>query len=186
MPSGFIVKLNLGFRTAIIARNPASFLSNNSTRLSVRRSFGALSMAASSPKPVFGDVYIDDMITTCGNGLEFSKPSGVFFTDKSRATCLKANMRMRKGELPNSRLVCGYSSFDAIRSGEMNNFVFGPLLKNFHTMPSLQFSAGAARDVSFEGNSREEQLANSTVVSGLYVFSSSVCSGYLRFVVIYF
>ncbi|KAJ9177144.1 hypothetical protein P3X46_012390 [Hevea brasiliensis] len=160
MPSGFLVKLNFGFTTAIIARNSASLLSNNPARFSVKRSLGAYSMAASSSKPVFGDVHIDDIITTCGNVLEFSKPSGVYFADRSRATCLKASMRMRNGELPNSRLICGYSSFDA------SNFVLGPFSKNFHTMPSSQFSAGAARDVSFDGNSREEQLGNSTVVSG--------------------
>ncbi|KDP31794.1 hypothetical protein JCGZ_12255 [Jatropha curcas] len=124
-------------------------------------------MAASGSKAVFGDTYIDDMITTCGNGLDFSKPSGVFFADRSRASCLKASVRMRNGELPNSRLVCGYSSFDAIiGSSNLNGFVAGPSLKNFHTLSSAKLSAGAARDVSFDGNSREEQLGNSTMVSG--------------------
>ncbi|XP_012079067.1 probable protein phosphatase 2C 80 [Jatropha curcas] len=166
MPSGFLVKLNLGFRTLIIARNSA-FSLNNPTQLSVRRSLSGYSMAASGSKAVFGDTYIDDMITTCGNGLDFSKPSGVFFADRSRASCLKASVRMRNGELPNSRLVCGYSSFDAIiGSSNLNGFVAGPSLKNFHTLSSAKLSAGAARDVSFDGNSREEQLGNSTMVSG--------------------
>lgn len=168
MPSGFLVKLNLGVRTSIIARKSASLLSNPTKLNSVGRSFGGYSMAASGSKAVFGDAFIDDMITTCGNGLDFSKPNGVFFEDRSRASCIKASVRMRNGELPNSRLVCGYSSFDAIRrsSSNLNNFVAGPLLKNSHTLSSVKFSAGAARDVSFDGNSREEQLANSTMVSG--------------------
>ncbi|EEF37237.1 probable protein phosphatase 2C 55 [Ricinus communis] len=175
MPSGFLVKLNLGFRTAAIARDSASLLPKSS-RFSVRRYLSRYSMAASGSKAVFGDVYIDDMITNCGNGLEISKPSGVFFADRSRASCLKASIRMRNGELPNSRLVCGYSSFDAIRrTGQLNYFGVGPLLKNLHTLSSMQFSAGAAPDVSFDGNPHEEQLTNSMVSSQTLKLLSGSC-----------
>ncbi|XP_065875266.1 probable protein phosphatase 2C 80 [Euphorbia lathyris] len=159
MPSGFFVKLNLGFRTALITRNSSSSLFNPSN-FSVRRSLGGYSMAASGSKPVLNDIHVDDIITTCGNGLDFSKPSGAFFADGSRANCLKSSVRMINGELPKSRLVCGYSR----KVGFLNNFGSRPLLKNFNTLSSLQF--GAARDMSFDGNSKEEQPVNSTLVSG--------------------
>ncbi|KAG6773948.1 hypothetical protein POTOM_021293 [Populus tomentosa] len=124
-------------------------------------------MAASSSKAVFGDVHIDDMIAICGNGLEFSKPSAVFFSDRSRSSCLKSSVKMRNRELPNSRLVCGNFMLDAMRgNGKANNLVVGTLLKNLYSSSSVCFSAGAAQDVSFDGNSREEQVVDSTVVSG--------------------
>ncbi|XP_050205941.1 probable protein phosphatase 2C 55 [Mercurialis annua] len=163
MPTGLFVKLNLGF-----ARNSASLLSNCS-HFSPRRYLSSYSMAASSSKAVFGngDVYFDDMVTTCGNGLEGSKPSSVFFVDRSRASCGKVGMRMRNRQVSDSRLVCGYSSFDAIRrSGSSDSFVVAPLSRNLYTLCSMQLSVKAARDVSFDGVSREEQLTNSTMVSG--------------------
>ncbi|KAJ6929985.1 protein phosphatase 2C 80 isoform X2 [Populus alba x Populus x berolinensis] len=124
-------------------------------------------MAASSSKAVFGDVHIDDMIAICGNGLEFSKPSAVFFSDRSRSSCLKSSVKMRNRELPNSRLVCGNFMLDAMRgNGKANNLVVGTLLKNLYSSSSVCFSARAAQDVSFDGNSREEQVVDSTVVSG--------------------
>jgi protein phosphatase PTC7 len=133
-------------------------------------------MAASSSKAVFGDVHIDDLIATCVNGLEFPKPSGVFFSDRSRSSCLKASVKMRNGELPKSRLVCGNLMLDAIRrNGKANNLVLGPLLKNLYSSSSVCVFGRAAQDVSFDGNSSEEQSVDSTVVSGLYVLSPCLC-----------
>jgi protein phosphatase PTC7 len=95
-------------------------------------------MAASSSKAVFGDAHIDDMIATCGNGLEFSKPSAVFFSDRSRSSCLKSSVKMRNRELPNSRLVCGNFMLDAMRgNGKANNLVVGTLLKNLYSSSSV-------------------------------------------------
>ncbi|KDP42842.1 hypothetical protein JCGZ_23784 [Jatropha curcas] len=111
--------------------------------------------------------FIDDMITTCAKGLYFSEPRGVFFADRGRVSCFKARVRMINGELPNSPLVGSYSWFGSItRSSNLNGFVPGASLKKFHNLSSVKFSAGAAHNVSFDGNSREEQLANSTVESG--------------------
>ncbi|WCJ30953.1 Protein phosphatase 2C family protein [Euphorbia peplus] len=160
MPSGFFVKLNLGFRTSLITRNSTPSSLFNPGSFSLRRSLCGYSMAASGSKPVLNDIHVDDLITTCGNGLDFSKPSGAFFGDGSRANCLKSSVRMINGELPKSRLVCGYSR----KVGFLNSF--GPSLKNFNTLSSLQFAAGAARDMSFDGSSKEEQPVNSTLVSG--------------------
>ncbi|CAK7339540.1 unnamed protein product [Dovyalis caffra] len=166
MPSVVVLKLNFGLRRAIVGRNLVSLVSNTS-KLSPRRSLARISMAASSSKAVFGDVHFDDMIATCGNGLDFSKPSGVFFSDRSRSSCLKASVKMRYGELPDTRLVCGNFMFDAIRgNGKAKNLVLGPWLKNLHSSSSACFSAASAQDVSFDGNSREERLVESTMVSG--------------------
>ncbi|KAH8508389.1 hypothetical protein H0E87_010490 [Populus deltoides] len=166
MPSGVLLKLNFGLRRAIVGRNSIPLVSKTS-QFSSRRSLVRSSMAASSSKAVFGDVHIDDMIATCGNGLEFSKPSAVFFSDRSRSSCLKSSVKMRNRELPNSRLVCGNFMLDAMRgNGKANNLVVGTLLKNLYSSSSVCFSAGAAQDVSFDGNSHKEQVVDSTVVSG--------------------
>ncbi|KAL9378490.1 hypothetical protein Peur_029825 [Populus x canadensis] len=167
MPSGVLLKLNFGLGRAILGRNSVSLVSNTS-QFSSRRSLVRTSMAASSSKAVFGDVHIDDLIATCVNGLEFPKPSGVFFSDRSRSSCLKASVKMRNGELPKSRLVCGNLMLDAIRrNGKANNLVLGPLLKNLYSSSSVCVFGRAAQDVSFDGNSSEEQSVDSTVVSGL-------------------
>ncbi|KAL3583601.1 hypothetical protein D5086_014662 [Populus alba] len=169
MPSGVLVKLSFGLDRAILGRNSVSLVSNTS-QFSSRRSLVRTSMAASSSKAVFGDVHIDDLIATCVNGLEFPKPSGVFFSDRSRSSCLKASVKMRNGELPKSRLVWGNLMLDAIRrNGKANNLVLGPLLKNLYSSSSVCVVGRAAQDVSFDGNSSEEQSVDSTVVSGLNI-----------------
>lgn len=127
-----------------------------------RHSFSSLhqgkSMAASSSKPVFGDLYVDDLIASTGNGLDFTKPAGVFFNDRSRSSFLKASLSLRRKESFNSRLISAH---------------VGPWSRNFHTS-SMCYAAGAAQDVSLDGNSNDEQLANSTVLSDQYVLSSVV------------
>ncbi|KAG6766842.1 hypothetical protein POTOM_028017 [Populus tomentosa] len=169
MPSGVLLKLSFGLDRAILGRNSVSLVSNTS-QFSSRRSLVRTSMAASSSKAVFGDVHIDDLIATCVNGLEFPKPSGVFFSDRSRSSCLKASVKMRNGELPKSRLVWGNLMLDAIkRNGKANNLVLGPLLKNLYSSSSVCAFGRAAQDVSFDGNSSEEQSVDSTVVSGLNI-----------------
>ncbi|KAM5576224.1 putative protein phosphatase 2C 80 [Rosa sericea] len=120
-----------------------------------RYSFGSLnqgkSMAASSSKPVFGgDLYVDDLIASSGNGLDFTKPAGVFFNDRSRSSFLKASLSLRRKESFNGRLVSVH---------------VGPWLRNFHASSSMCYAAGAAQNVSVDGNSNEEQLANSTVLA---------------------
>ncbi|KAG5241268.1 hypothetical protein OIU76_024469 [Salix suchowensis] len=162
MPSGVLLKLSFGLSRAMLSRNSVSLVSNAS-QFSSRRSLARTSMAASCSKAVFGDVHIDDLIATCGNGLEFPKSSGVFFSDRSRSSGVKASVKMRNGELPKSLLVCG----NAIRkNGNANNLVVGPILKNLYSSSSVCVS-GRAQDVSFDGNFSEEQIVDSTAVSGL-------------------
>ncbi|KAF5738169.1 putative protein phosphatase 2c [Tripterygium wilfordii] len=116
-------------------------------------------MAASGSKPVFGDVHIDDMISSCGNDVDFAKPGGVYFTDRIHNSCQKATISMRSRKPPISRLVCGHSMVP-------RNYDIGPLsasFKNVHTASPLCFAAGAAHDLSFDGSSLHEQPLKSTV-----------------------
>ncbi|KAJ4835710.1 hypothetical protein Tsubulata_021713 [Turnera subulata] len=178
MPSGIVSKFSVGFRRAVSGRKLASLLSNT-PEFTQRPSPTRNPMAASSSKPVFSDVYVDDMFASCGNGLEPSKPSGVFFLDRTRTSCQKASVKMGARELPRSRLVSGCYMFDGIRGRcTANSLAVGPLLKNFNTLSSVCFSSRPARDVSFDSDASEQQqqqLVDSTMVSGqsLKLLSSS-------------
>ncbi|KAJ0097584.1 hypothetical protein Patl1_28890 [Pistacia atlantica] len=123
------------------------------------------SMAASGTKAVFGDVYIDDLVSCCSNGLDFTKPSSVYFNDRSQSRCRKASVSLRKQELPRNGLLCGYFVFDSVRKTWNSNILVGPWLKNIHTSSPVCFSAGAAHDVSFDGGSHDEQLGSSSIAS---------------------
>lgn len=192
MPSGILSKLNTrifsGFSRVITGqRNSKDLLlqqgilfSRNSglslslpysttllpdiSRLSLSCSRKGKSMAASSSKSVFGDVYVDDVITSCGNALDFTKPSGVFFNDRSRSSCHKASVSFRRKEPLNSHLTCGYFVADVARSNCSPNVLVGTSMRNLHTSFSMCHFASAAYDVSFDGNSRDEQCTNSSIL----------------------
>ncbi|TQE09105.1 hypothetical protein C1H46_005258 [Malus baccata] len=107
-------------------------------------------MAASSSAPVFGDVYVDDLISSCGNSLDLSKPTGVYFNDRRQSSFQKASLSLRKKESFNGRLISVH---------------VGPWLRNFYTTSSMCYATGAAHNVTFDGNSNDEQPANSTILS---------------------
>ncbi|KAL1144092.1 hypothetical protein V6Z11_A11G205800 [Gossypium hirsutum] len=96
----------------------------------------AKTMAVSSSKAVFGDVYMDELVASCGNGLDFLKPSGL----------PKASLILRKQEQRNNRLVCGYNFCDAV-------------MKNIDTSSLSCTSSRAAHDLSFDGSSKDERAA---------------------------
>lgn len=133
---------------------------------------GRSSMAASGTKAVFGDVYIDDLVSCSSNGLDLAKPSNVYFNDRRQNRCQIATMSLRKQESPSNKLLCGYYVFDSVRKNWNSNFLVGAWLKNIHTSSSVCFSTGAAHDVSFDGGSHDEQLASSSIASDQYVLSS--------------
>lgn len=119
------------------------------------------SIPSSGTKAVGGDVLIDDLVSNCGNGLEFVKSSGVYFKDRSQSRCHKARMSSRKRESPSGGLVSGYFIFDSVvRSSKSNVLGGGLCLKNIHTSSSMCFSAGSAHDLSFDGGSRDEQMGS--------------------------
>lgn len=117
-------------------------------------------MAVSGSKSVFGDVYVDDLVASCGNSLNFLKPNGVYFADRSRSSCQRASMILRKQEQPNNPFLCGYYICDAMQRNTKYNPPFGPSMKSIHTSSLLCASAGAAHDVSFDGSSKDEQTAS--------------------------
>lgn len=177
MLSCFFSKLNLtvfsGFERAVIGQRNSINLILGKGKLFSRNlgsySFQARTMAASNSKSLIGDVYVDDVITSCGNALEFSKPTGVFFNDKSRTSCQKASLSLRRKEMPNSQLTCRYFLTDVTRRNCNTNVVVGPQLRNLHASFLACHSAGAAHDVSLDGGSRDEQLPSSTISSEQYV-----------------
>ncbi|XVF15723.1 hypothetical protein REPUB_Repub09cG0180200 [Reevesia pubescens] len=121
----------------------------------------AKTMAVSGSKAVFGDVYVDELVASCGNGLDFFKPTGVYFADRSHSSCEKASMILRKGERPNNRVVCGYYICDAMPRNTKYNPPFVPRMKSIHTSSlSCSSATGAAHDVSFDGSSKDEQTAS--------------------------
>ncbi|KAF3439053.1 hypothetical protein FNV43_RR17328 [Rhamnella rubrinervis] len=122
-------------------------------------------MAASSSKSVFGDVHVDDVITSCGNALDFAKPSGVFFNDRSRRSCHKASVSFRRKGPLNRHLAFGGFVADVTRRNCSSNILVGPWLRNLHNSFSICHSASAAHDVSFDGNSCDELLTNSSILS---------------------
>ncbi|XP_062102362.1 probable protein phosphatase 2C 80 isoform X2 [Humulus lupulus] len=172
MPSSFLSKLNLsvfsGFERAVTGKQNSikSILGRGKlfSRNLVNYPSEAKTMAASNSKSLIGDVYVDDVITNCGNALEFSKPTGVFFNDKTRTSCQRASLSFRRMELSNSQqLTCRFILADVTRKNCNTNLVVGPQFRNIHTSPLACYSAGAAHDVSFDGSSRDEQLSSSTI-----------------------
>lgn len=183
MPSSLLSKLNLsvfpGFgRTVSGKRHSISLLLRQgfSRKTGLPYSTYPLPypMAASNSKPVFGDVYVDDLITGCGNALDFAKPTGVFFNDKSLISCRKAVVSLRRREISNSQISCGYFFADVTRKNCNSNLLLGPQLRNLPSSSLACYSARAAHDVSFDGNSRDEQNPNATNFSDQYVLLASV------------
>ncbi|KAF4350281.1 hypothetical protein CsatB_024548 [Cannabis sativa] len=175
MPSSFLSKLNLsvfsGFEKAVSGKRNSinSILGRGklfSRNLVNHPGEAPKTMAASNSKSLFGDVYVDDVISSCGNGLELTKPTGVFFNDKTRTSCQRASLSFRRMELSNSQqLTCSHFLADVTRKNCNTNVVVGPQLRNIHTSSLACYAAGAAHDVSFDGGSRDEQLSNTTISS---------------------
>ncbi|XP_022739662.1 probable protein phosphatase 2C 55 isoform X5 [Durio zibethinus] len=111
----------------------------------------AKTMAVSGSKAIFGDVYADELVASCGNGLDFLKPSGVYFADRSHSSCQKASVILRKQEQPNNRFLCGYYICDAMLRNTKYNPPFGPRMKvsvicffgvDFRAIPAIGVADG--------------------------------------------
>lgn len=115
-------------------------------------------MAASGSLPVFGDACLDDLVTTCSNGLDFTKKRSSVgsFTVNSPI----ASMRLGKREGTKNRLVCHYSVVDPL---EKTRALFGGRLsKNVHTSSFTSFSLGPAHELSsLNGGSQDSELSTS-------------------------
>lgn len=178
MPSGILSKLNATiychFREAITQRHgvPSFFYRNSSLSLCSLYSTSILSdtnlfssshtlkiktMAASTSIPVLGDVCVDDIITSCSSTLIFKKPGAVYFNDKTRKGYLRANLSLRRKNPLNGFLNIGFSSFDVNSS-----FPYSPWRKNLSATFSASCFARAAHNVSFDSNTCDEQLSDSS------------------------
>ena len=182
MPSSFLSKLNptivsvferaarLSSRNSVLPYSPT--LLSDSTRCSLGSSFKAKSMAASNSTSVFGDVYVDDLMTSCASASDFAKPTGVFFNDRSRTSSQRAALRLRRKDLSNSQLSRGHFLADVkSRNGDSSSLI-GPRLRNLHSSSLACYSAGAAHDVSLDGSSPNEP--NPDILSDQYVLFSYI------------
>lgn len=191
MPSRFLPKLNFVFSSvlrrelsgrasAIVATRPnyqvveGWNLSFSETILPARaihsgNPFLRKSMAASGSKDVCGHLYVENSITSNGNVSCLVKPATVFFTDRSLRRCQKASMSLEKRKPPNNYSIYGYFMIDLTWRICNSNPLTGPLLKNFCSSSSACYSA-TAPNMSFNGSSCDEQLANSAVPSDQYDF----------------
>lgn len=99
-------------------------------------------MSASGSLPVYGDACLDDLITTCANGLDFTtkRSSG----GNGGFTCVASVRLGGKGQGMKNRLVCRYSgsAIDPLRA------LFGPLSKSVHTSSVACFSVGPAHELN--------------------------------------
>ncbi|KAI3412355.1 Protein phosphatase [Psidium guajava] len=124
-----------------------------------------ISMAASGSKAVSGDVYMDGLLSSGGNTVDFTKPSGVFFFDRSHRSCQRASVSLRRREPCNGHLVCGYSRYHEEWTTCISNLSVGPQHRAFQTSLFARYNDGAAQDISFEGNPSSD-LATSTTSVG--------------------
>lgn len=133
-----------GFQRIVAGKSKSFFSNSGGRRLFSDSSRFRQAMAASGSLPVFGDACLDDLVTTCSNGLDFTKKrsSGGSFT----INCPVASMRLGKRVgITKNRLVCHYS---AIESLEKSRALFGTLTKSVHTSPMACFSVGPAHELS--------------------------------------
>ncbi|KAK4262195.1 hypothetical protein QN277_027780 [Acacia crassicarpa] len=121
-------------------------------------------MAASTSKAFLGDVYLDDIATSCSSTLDnITKHTGVYFKDRSRKGCMRVSVNVRRPEPLNGPLSYRYSIFYANWRRQNSGLCHGPWLKNFSVTSPARFSAGAAQEVSCDGSTPDDQLSNSSL-----------------------
>lgn len=133
-----------GFQRIVAGKSKSFFSNSVERRLFSGSSRFRQAMAASGSLPVFGDACLDDLVTTCSNGLDFTKKhsSSGSFTGNFPV----ANMRLGKREgVMKNRLVCHYSVVDPL---EKSRALFGTLSKSVHTSSTACFSVGPAHELS--------------------------------------
>uniref|UniRef100_A0A1J3K310 Protein phosphatase n=1 Tax=Noccaea caerulescens TaxID=107243 RepID=A0A1J3K310_NOCCA len=131
-----------GFQRIVAGKSKSFFSISGERRLfSDSSRFRRQAMAASGSLPVFGDACLDDLITTCANGLDFTtKRSSGGFT-------AVASMRLGgKRQGMKNRLVCRYSAIDPLE--KKTRALFGPLSKSVHTSSIACFSVGPAHELN--------------------------------------
>lgn len=162
MSATALSKLNpvsqFGFQRIVAGKSKSFFSNSGERRLFSNSSRFRQAMAASGSLPVFGDACLDDLVTTCSNGLDFTKKrsSGGSFT----VNCPIASMRLGKREGTKNRLVCHYSIVDPLE--KTRSLFGGTLSKSVHTSSFTCFSLGPAHELSsLNGGSQDSELSGS-------------------------
>lgn len=146
----------LGVPTTPLYRRNSPALSVSSLHSNLK--FNRISMATSASNAVLGDVYVDDLVSSCGGVLNLSKPACAYFKERARNGCLRARVN------PTRQQLFGCSSFDGNSS-----LLHGPRVKNVSSSLSALCLARAVHDVSIDGSPPDEQLANSSILPNMYV-----------------
>ncbi|CAI8588728.1 unnamed protein product [Vicia faba] len=146
----------------------ASFLSNSTSCLNRKKVVGKL-MASSSSNAMFGDVYVDDLISNYGGVQDLTtKHAGVYFKERTRKQFVRASVSLRRTQqLLYGPLNFGRSSFDANWRIQNSVLLHGPWLKSLSSSSSACCLAGAAHDLSFDNSPRDEQLENPSTLPNL-------------------
>uniref|UniRef100_A0A803KVX3 Protein phosphatase n=1 Tax=Chenopodium quinoa TaxID=63459 RepID=A0A803KVX3_CHEQI len=118
-------------------------------------------MAASGSHAVSGDVCVDTLFKGYGNVVDFAKPGGVFFGDRSVYSCRKASVGLRNRDVYFVSLAIPGLSY---KSWDSRQFL-GQCLRSYRTSPSASYSDGAAADVPFDISARDVPLDNPTDTS---------------------
>lgn len=113
-------------------------------------------MAASSSHAVSGDVYVDSLFVGCGNVVDFAKPAGVFFGDRSIHSCRKASVGLRNRD---AHFISLAISGIAQKSWDSRPFL-GLCLRHYRASSSASYFDGAAADVPFDISARDVPLEN--------------------------
>lgn len=158
-----------GVATSLYRNQPALSLSSLYSTSSSSRTLDRKSMATSPSNAVLGDVYVDDLISSCGSVLDLTNKAGVHFRGTTHRGSLRAIVNLRRLQPLYGPLNFGRSTFDVNWRNRNSGSIHGPCLRNFFTSSSACCLAGAAHDVSFDSSPSDEQLENSSTSPDLYV-----------------
>ncbi|EOA13448.1 hypothetical protein CARUB_v10026491mg [Capsella rubella] len=158
-----------GFQRIVAGKSKSFFSNPGERRLFSDSSRFRQAMAASGSLPVVGDACLDDLVTTCSNGLDFTKKrsSGGSFTVNFPA----ASMRLGKREgVIKNRLVCHYSAVGPLQKSRA---LFGTLSKSVHTSSIACFSVGPAHELSSLNGGSHDSPPTTTSLKSLRLVSGS-------------
>ncbi|CAJ2646359.1 unnamed protein product [Trifolium pratense] len=140
----------------------SAFLSNSSNCYSSNK-VGRKSMASSSSNAMFGDVYVDDLISSYSGVQDFTKHAGVSFKDRTNKGFMKAGVSLRRPQqLLYGPLNFGRSTFDASWRIQNAGLLHGLWSKNLSTSSACCL-AGTAHDLSYESSPPDELEDSSTL-----------------------
>lgn len=120
-------------------------------------------MAASASKIVFGEFRVDDLVASQGQRLLSNNSAYLRNGNRNRSIhqCHKVSMCLKNQEPPNTNAIYGFFTYEVGKRWYSSYAAGNSETRDFHSSSSTCFSAGTARDVSFDNSANEEQLAGS-------------------------